>query len=39
MKKHNREYYQEKYKDYQRENTLMGWLKHFKLVLISMLVK
>jgi hypothetical protein len=39
MKKYSREYYQEKYKDYQRENTVSGWLKHFKLVLISMLVK
>lgn len=39
MKKYSREYYQEIYKDYQRENTFLGWLKHFKLVLISLLVK
>lgn len=34
-----RQYYQEKYKNYQRENTFFGWLKHFKLVLISLVVK
>jgi hypothetical protein len=39
MKRYNKEYYQEKYKNYQRENSLLGWIKHIKLVLISMFVK
>jgi hypothetical protein len=39
MKRYNREYYQEKYKNYKRENSFLGWVKHMKLVLISMFVK
>lgn len=33
------EYYQEKYKDYERENTLKGWIKHIYLVFLSLLIK
>lgn len=32
-------YYQEKYKNYERENTPSGWVKHIYLVLISLLYK
>ena len=39
MKRYNKEYYQEKYKNYKRENTFLGWVKHIKLVLISMFSK
>lgn len=33
------EYYQEKYKDYQRENTFKGWIKHIYLVFLSLMIK
>ena len=39
MKQDNKKYYQEKYENYQRENSFFGWVKHIKLVLISMFVK
>jgi hypothetical protein len=30
--------YQEKYKNYTRENTFKGWLKHIWLVIISLYI-
>ena len=34
-----RERLEEKYKDYERENTLRGWIKHIYLVVLSLFVK
>lgn len=34
-----REKLQEKYKNYQRENTFRGWLKHIYLVFLSLLTE
>lgn len=36
---HSKDYYQEKYKDYERENTLKGWIKHIYLVLLSLFIE
>jgi hypothetical protein len=33
------ERYKEKYKDYERENTFKGWIKHIYLVFLSLIVK
>ena len=30
---------EEKYKDYQRENTFLGWIKHIYLVFLSLLTE
>jgi len=33
------DYYKEKYKNYERKNTLKGWIFHIYLVLLSLFVK
>lgn len=33
------EKYQKKYENYQRENTVKGWIKHIYLVFLSLLIK
>jgi hypothetical protein len=33
------EHYEEKYKNYERENTLKGWIKHIYLVLLSLFIE
>lgn len=33
------EFYKKKYKDYERKNTFMGWMKHIYLVLLSLMIK
>ena len=36
---HAEDYYKEKYKNYERKNTLKGWVFHIYLVFLSLLVK
>jgi hypothetical protein len=33
------EYYKEKYKNYERENSFKGWIRHIYLVCLSMMIK
>jgi hypothetical protein len=33
------EYYKMKYENYQRENSVKGWLRHIYLVCLSMLIR
>lgn len=37
MKDHD--YYNKKYENYERQNTVRGWIKHIYLVLLSLIVK
>lgn len=36
---HSEDYYREKYKNYERKNTLRGWIFHIYLVILSLFVK
>lgn len=33
------DYYAEKYKDYERQNTFKGWMFHIYLVFLSMILQ
>ena len=35
----NHDYYNKKYENYERQNTVKGWIKHIYLVFLSLLVK
>ena len=35
----NHDYYNKKYENYERQNTVKGWIKHIYLVLLSLIVK
>ena len=36
---HSEDYYKEKYKNYERKNTLKGWIFHIYLVFLSLFMK
>lgn len=35
----NHDHYNKKYENYERQNTVKGWIKHIHLVFLSLLVK
>lgn len=36
---HSEDYYKEEYKNYERKNTLKGWIFHIYLVFLSLFMK